>query len=136
MMEYHEKLLEISTIEDEMQFMVLSDKHKMTFFQKVWVNPEIWDAPKIIGDENYNRFMDFLDYDPIIRHRKFGPIKIPAMEIKTGREFGNPFGERYPIVRMHDGRHRFMVLKMLGAKLIPVAMRDQSIEIGKQFGIL
>jgi hypothetical protein len=136
MIEYYEKLLRIRTIEDEMQFMIRSDKHKMTAFKKVWVSPDIWDDQRAMHDEAHYLFIEFLDLDPVSRHQSFGPIKIPAMEITTGRENGNPLGERYPILKMIDGRHRFMVLKMLGAKHIPVAMRQPSIDIGNEFGIL
>jgi hypothetical protein len=136
MIEYYENLLRIRTIQDEMDFMILSDKCRMTFFKRVWVGPDIFDDLKAHQDEAFYRFIEFLDLDPVSRHQKFGPIEIPSMEITTGRENGNVLGQQFPIVKMIDGRHRFMVLKMLGATQIPVAMRDQSIEIGKQFGIL
>lgn len=136
-MEYYDKLRQIETIDHECLFMIVSDKYKATFYQKVWVGPDIWDEPKVIDDDQYIEFMDMVTLlDPVERHKIFGPIEIPTMEITTRHDPGNLFIQENPRVRMIDGRHRFMVLKMLGARQIPVAMRQQSIDIGREFGLL
>lgn len=144
-MEYYDKISQIYTIEDQIKYMIVGDKWLMSGHQKIFVPPEIWDSESIVGLERYNRVLNFFDLDPVERHKKFGPIEIPIMEVVSYRienipeGFGGPgcntpiSSDKLPKTCMVDGRHRFMVMKKLGAKRIPVAMRPEFIKILRKF---
>lgn len=84
--------------------------------------PEMVKSKKIKG--KYSRLVHFLLLNEKEREESFGGIQCPALEIRK---------EGY--ISFGDGYHRFTFLRFLGAKRIPVAMTDESIENARSTGI-
>jgi len=121
-----------------MRRMVVDDKyhgHKIA-----WVITEIWDeawsheknayigAGGTINEigHRYERALEFFHMDPVERLQKYGPIIMPRVRNVDVR------GR----VRMGNGRHRYCVMRDLGAERIPISMNDDSIQNAERFGFI
>lgn len=93
-------------------------------FDKEWSKDTEFYIGKNGKGQIHNRYQDFIEFlttDPEVR----GPIEASEVHVN---EFGKP--------GFVNGRHRFAVLRDLGAKTIPVAMISEGVINAKKFGFL
>lgn len=105
-----------------------------------WVITTIWDEiwseeQYYIGEggnsgdyigRRYQEALEFFSMDAVERHRKYGPIIMPRIKIVDVRGriiFGN-------------GRHRYCVMRDLGAERIPLSMDEPSLQNAERFGYI
>jgi hypothetical protein len=73
----------------------------------------------------YERVIEFFHMDPVERHEKFGPIKMPRAKVDVRGK-----------ITMGNGRHRYAVMRDFGAVKIPISMDDDSLQNAERVGYL
>lgn len=84
-----------------------------------------------IGDR-YNQFKTLLQIPEEERKGYLNPMESKELKIATSEVYVSDDGR----VMFGNGRHRYSVLRDLGAKKIPVAMNSQSIKNAKKYGYI
>ena len=124
-------LEEISTLDSIISRIMLSKTQKQQNKKIVFVNTDKFDDI-YAKDTNYyiERNEHGNDFIHVDRYVNSGlPINAPLVQIEENEE-----GE--PVALFYDGRHRYCIMRDMGAKSIPIALNDRSIEIAQKHGII
>ncbi len=124
---YYDLLKNESGLDAQMNRMIVADR----FHIRVWVNTKKFDIAWAEEDnylserdEQYQKALTFLNMDTVERHKKYGPFMMPSAKINVRGE-----------CRIHDGRHRFCILRDQGAVKIPLSMTRESSKNAEKFGV-
>jgi hypothetical protein len=104
--------------------------HKIAWIiTKIWDNAWASEDMYYIGADEigtrYEKVLEFFAMDPVERLQKFGPIVMPRAKVDVRGQ-----------ITMRNGRHRYAVMRDLGAEKIPFSMTEDSLQNAERFGLI
>ena len=120
-------------LEALMRRMMVDDKymtHKIAWIiTKIWDNAWASEDMHYIGEgeigNRYEKVLEFFAMDPVERLQKFGPIVMPRAKVDVRGQ-----------ITIGNGRHRYAVMRDLGAEKIPISMTEDSLQNAERFGLI